>query len=53
MALYKTDIPEHINTLLRNAAKRDGRSKEKFIHTLFAKAADKEQKQQLKESDND
>lgn len=46
MAKYQTDIPEEVNKLLKLAAKRDGRSREKFIHRLFEKAADKEQKLQ-------
>lgn len=46
MAKYQTDIPEEVNKLLKSAAKRDNRSKEKFIHELFRKAADKEQKLQ-------
>ncbi len=46
MAKYQTEIPQEVNELLKAAAKRDGRSKERFIHKLFEKAAEKEQKLQ-------
>lgn len=46
MALYKTDIPFEINELLKKAAARNGRSKEKHIHKLFEAEAKKEKKLQ-------
>lgn len=49
MAKYQTDIPTDVNELLKCAAKRDGRSKEKFIQALFKREADKEKKLQSKD----
>lgn len=49
MARYQTEIPNDINELLKSAAKRDGRSKEKFIQSLLKREADKEKRTQEKE----
>lgn len=49
MAKYQTDIPTDVNELLKGAAKRDGRSKEKFIQALLKREADKEKRLQDKE----
>ena len=49
MVNYHTVIPSEINELLKSAAKRDGRSKEKFIQALFKREAEKEKKAQSKE----
>lgn len=43
---YITDIPEDINDLLKDAAKRDGRSKNNFIQKLLKDAANQEYAQQ-------
>ena len=48
MVNYHTVIPSDINKLLKDAAKRDGRSKEKFIQSLFKREAEKEKKLQDK-----
>jgi len=42
MARYTTEIPEEVNDLLKDAAKRDKRSKEQFIQRLFEIAANEE-----------
>ena len=54
MARYATDIPEEVNNLIKDAAKRDGRSKNNFIMKLLSDAAAEEyEKQQCEDARTD
>lgn len=50
MARYTTIIPDDVNELLKDAAKRNRQSKEQFIQSLFETEANKEEVRQKKEN---
>ena len=48
MAVFKCDIPDNHNAMIKNAAKESMQSRQKFIESLIRKAAEKQAAKELK-----